>query len=563
MTAPERSKHVFLKWREPFFCFAFFALTLPLVYWLSRIDFDPHHTGLMLKGALDVANGKRLFAETFTQYGALVTWIQALFIKIFGTSVTSILLATSLFYALSYPLLYRMARRFLSIPLSLLATLIVVFLAPFYFWEFHPWSSVYALFFLLCSLIALFHVFERKRTAVRAICALLSGLGAALTFWCRQPAGIVAVMAGWLVFGIPAFFLRRERSLRREHLRHLLLFTGGVISGFLLLLIPILLTNAWSDFVTQSIKGMFTFASDRSYVNTNGVIGAIGILFANLLLNPVIYVQELPVLNIMWTLLPLAAVTLAVLAVLRIRHAVKSGAPDRVCDHMPLLAYSIFAGCAWHQYYPVGCYRHWYWGSFLCVPAVFVLLQLLVRQLPRCKGFKWLLPERSRVIAFWLALTLMFAPNVAVRMARGAAKSADTKDMVLMQNEHYDYLNGIYLDTDVALHYNTVFDTVYELQAEFPEKNVINLTQNGIYAVFGKNFHPMFNDTGDYFYRDFPEKKEAYIKTERPIVIGPEAPADDYVLYLACPGNPGDPTAQYHNMPANIYLPAELYEQIK
>ena len=165
MTLTEKAKRIFFKWREPLLCFAIFALTLPLVYWFSRINFDPHHTGLMLKGALDVANGKRLFAETYTQYGALVTWIQALFIRMLGTSVTSILLATSLFYALSYPLLYRMARRFLSIPVSLLTTLVSVFLAPFYFWEFQPWSSVFALFFLLCSLLALFHVFERERPA--------------------------------------------------------------------------------------------------------------------------------------------------------------------------------------------------------------------------------------------------------------------------------------------------------------------------------------------------------------------------------------------------------------
>ena len=562
MTLTEKTKRIFFKWREPLLCFAIFALTLPLVYWFSRINFDPHHTGLMLKGALDVANGKRLFAETYTQYGALVTWIQALFIRMLGTSVTSILLATSLFYALSYPLLYRMARRFLSIPVSLLTTLVSVFLAPFYFWEFQPWSSVFALFFLLCSLLALFHVFERERPAVRMLCALLSGLGAILTFWCRQPAGIVAVVAGWLVFGIPALLLRKEKPLRNEHLRHLALFTGGVAIGFVLLLIPILATDAWDDFIMQSIKGMFTFASDRSHVETNGIIGAFGILLANLFLNPILSTWDLPVINIMWTLLPLAVVGLALLTVLRMRRAVKEGAPEAVKDHMLLLAYTLFAGCAWHQYYPIGCYRHWYWGSFLCVPAVLLILRLTVQWLAGRKGFKWLLPQRNRVIAFWLAVALVLAPNVGVRMVRGAAKSASTKDMVLMQNEHYDYLNGIYLDANIAHHYNTLFDAVHELQAAFPEKNVINQTENGIYAVFGENFHPMFNNTEDFFYEDYPEVRDAYIKAERPIVIGPKAPLDDYVLYQESQGDPGDPTAQYHRLPPNIYLPVELAVQL-
>ena len=120
-------------WQEALIAFAILLLTLPFVYTLSKNGFDSHHTGLMYKGALDVASGKALFRETFTQYGALTTYIQALFLLIFGKRVTSILLATALFYALDFLLLYRISRRFLCRTLSLVGTGITVFLAPFYF----------------------------------------------------------------------------------------------------------------------------------------------------------------------------------------------------------------------------------------------------------------------------------------------------------------------------------------------------------------------------------------------------------------------------------------------
>ncbi len=550
-------------WTEPAVCFAIFALTLPFLYWFSRIDFDPHHTGLMLKTALDVANGKILFVETFTQYGALVSWIQAFFVRLMGTSITSILFSTCLFYALSYALLYRMARRFLDLPLALVATLISVLLAPFYFWEFNPWSSVFALFFLLLSLLALFHVLEQKHPGVQALCAALAGFLVALTFWCRQPAGIVAAVAGLLFFAISAFFLRKEKKLCRAQLLHLLLFAVGIGVGFVILLIPILKTGAWSGFVTQSIKGMLSFAADRADTEANGLLGVIGSLLFHLFIAPIQKTDELPVLNAIWTLLPIAVMVLALLTLWRMHRHAKQGSPERIIDCLPTLAYVLFAGCAWHQYYPVACYRHWYWGSFLCIPAVIILLHRLIAHLgtrPKCK---WLHTEKHRTAAFLAAIALVLAPNAAARVVYGAIKTTHTTHMVKVENPHYDYLNGIYLDADMALYYNDLFDTVHALRAQFPEKNIINLTGNGIYAVFGENFHPMFNNTEDFFYEDYPEAKDAYIQRARPIVIAPEAPRKDYVLYHTMAGDHGDPTAEYHLMPAYIYLPAELCEQIK
>lgn len=543
------------KWAKPLTAFLIFAIALPFVYHFARIGFDPHHAGLMYKAALDVSNGSHLFSQTFTQYGALVTWLQALFLLILGRQVTSILFCTALFYALSYAMLYLVSRRFLSPLLSLIATAITLLLAPYYLSDFHPWSSVYALFFLLLALH--FSLTALDRAGWRfLLSSFLSGLCAALVFWCRQPAGLVAVLAGLICFGLPALLLRRCADRRMLH--GLLLFAAGVTVGFFLLFIPIAATGATADFVTQSIRGMFAFLDSRAQVESNGQLTAVGSLFYHLFTLPATYTAELPVLNAMWTFLPLFAVALALFAAVRILLSARKADGEAITAHLPLLFYGVFAACAWHQYYPVGCFRHWYWGAFLCVPATLLCLRALVNWLAHFEKLAWLRPDKRRLCAFVLAAALILAPNACVRAVRGIQKTAATADMVKFENAHYSHLNGLYLSADMAAHYADLFDTVAELRARYPDRNVVNLTENGIYAVFGENFHPMFNNAGDFYYADYPAAKDAYIAARRPILIGTDGVPEDYVLYHVPVGFSGDLWEGSHRMPPHIYLPPEL-----
>ena len=54
-----------------------FAVTTLFAYRFAVIDFDAHHTGLMYKTALDLAEGKVIYRDTFSQYGALTSFLQA------------------------------------------------------------------------------------------------------------------------------------------------------------------------------------------------------------------------------------------------------------------------------------------------------------------------------------------------------------------------------------------------------------------------------------------------------------------------------------------------------
>src|SRR6266566_9789386 len=79
----------------------FFVATFIWVGFFATIHVEPHHDGVLFKPAMDVANGNILFKETFTQYGALTTFIQAFFLREFGETVFVMKLSAALFYALT------------------------------------------------------------------------------------------------------------------------------------------------------------------------------------------------------------------------------------------------------------------------------------------------------------------------------------------------------------------------------------------------------------------------------------------------------------------------------
>ncbi|MCS6273708.1 MAG: hypothetical protein H2169_05070, partial [Opitutus sp.] len=61
------------------FIAALIALVAGLIFYpFAAIGVDSHHDGIMLKPAMDVLSGQVLFRDTFSQYGPLTTYFQAL-----------------------------------------------------------------------------------------------------------------------------------------------------------------------------------------------------------------------------------------------------------------------------------------------------------------------------------------------------------------------------------------------------------------------------------------------------------------------------------------------------
>lgn len=186
------------------------AIVTALVFlpFASRgVDF--HHDGIMLKPALDVLSGQTLFRDSFTQYGALTTYLHVLALKIYP-GLLAIRLETVLAYAVAVFFLVSAWMMFLPKRLVILAYAMFLVFIPFYDsrWLLLPWSSVLALMFQSVALLGLFKCVSGERPAVWG--AVVGG-SAALVFWCRQPVGIglsaavalLLVTLGWFGWQIP------------------------------------------------------------------------------------------------------------------------------------------------------------------------------------------------------------------------------------------------------------------------------------------------------------------------------------------------------------------------
>ena len=80
-----------------------FLITLILFTPFAFLSVDLHHAGVMLKPAMDVADGMVIFRDSFNQYGFLTSFIQAVAVKLFGGEVLVInLLMTQSVYTLYY-----------------------------------------------------------------------------------------------------------------------------------------------------------------------------------------------------------------------------------------------------------------------------------------------------------------------------------------------------------------------------------------------------------------------------------------------------------------------------
>ena len=191
-----------------------FIMTLIVAGYFSTIGVDPHHDGILLKPALDMVSGKILFKETFTQYGALTTIIQAIALKVFGSYLITIRLLTAFFYALISLLLYFIFQRFLPKLILFISLLIWLLMAPYNIWVLLPWSSIYALFFQLLTTYLLLIFFEKKEPKY----FILASISTALIFWCRQPVGIFTFLAINVYFTYVFFNKQIKKQIFKKYL---------------------------------------------------------------------------------------------------------------------------------------------------------------------------------------------------------------------------------------------------------------------------------------------------------------------------------------------------------
>lgn len=478
---------IFLKINIPRFFYIFnpvfiFLITLIVAGYFSTIGVDPHHDGILIKPAFDLASGKILFKETFTQYGALTTIIQALALKIFGRYLITIRLLTAFFYALISSLLYLIFKRFLPKLILFTSLLIWLFMAPYYVWTFLPWSSIYALFFQLLTTYLLILFFEKKTQ----IYFILASISTALIFWCRQPVGVFTFLAINAYF-IYIFF---NKQIKKQ------IFTKYLIEFFFInflvsfiFIIYFILNDSLIDWWKQSILLAFHF--NQTYGSGFDILGVIRSLF------PI----SLSPLSI-WVLIPIFTLLLMV--------------TNYKNKFLPLI---IFIGLAsWLQYYPVACIRHFYWGATPMVPLFCLFIYQLCQQfiLSNLNLHKNLVKYFSVLI-----IIISFLPDISYRAKNGLLKI----------NTSYQYLEqpavlkGMKIDQQEAVFYQYMSQEITNYFEKNPQGNVVTNGPNALYLTFDSkinNIQPMYVSWAlidDSIYTNSTKILNDYIERYKPLLI--------------------------------------------
>ena len=512
----------FLAYAQPLFLA---VLTYVIASKFAAIGVDAHHDGIMFKPALDVAEGKMLFRDTFTHCGALTTLLHALALKIFGHYLLVIRLETAFFYALTVYFLWLIWKRLIPQWLATLCGFIYIFTAPYfrdywlvrdikYFSWFLPWSSVYALFFQVFSFYLLILFIEKRSRS----CIAATGASVALTMWARQPVGA-------LLFCAMSFFLiclpLVTKSTLKKSVGDLTSFVAGFFTVNVFFVIWLALNHAFKAMWQQSV------ISPLSWVGPS-----FPVILSHLFPGP--YASN-SIPSHMW-------VTLPVVCLILFFRTFVDYLWGKTFDTKQLIVFASVMVClaSWGQYYPVPCERHTYW-AFAPMIGVFVF-------------FVWGLARNGiylyRVAITLFAMVLTFQSDITHRIKKGAEKLY--QDYVTL--DYPKILQGMRVPSHDALFFQGIASDIDDYFKRHPAGGFINYGRDALYTAFGENltnFHPshVYWQSAAYEnnYADYRAKFEKYTAERKPIIVSYLEPViyAGYTiksvggdLYVTVPGDP-------------------------
>jgi hypothetical protein len=519
---------------------AFFG-TLILFIPFARLGIDPHHDGIMLKPALDVMSGQMVYRDTFTQYGALATLIQASWLKLFGAKLIVLRFGTVAAYAAAIAILVQFWWQFLPLPMIWASLFLWWGLAPYYepSWTLMPWSSVIALVFQASTLYFLFTSFDLKGRWLRLIAA---GVFASLTFWTRQPVGGLLFGAGGfapLLMGWQEYQKEKKLIPASKHtLIYLLLYGLGFGLISLAVLSWLSMYGALGEWYMQNFvwprkwaQGSFHVTTLLSQLLGNGslvwshvwllaglvtllprarsVINKIGSRPLRLLLQALPWIgyilwiyrkrDTFAILMPLYVGIPLSVLLVFCFSILRRRVWELS---------LPLFAVLPALLVSWLQFFPVPCLRHMYWAVAPII-GVFSAIVLVF--------FK----RDARMVA--LGLVLVALPSIAYRVP-GAIEHLK---MGVPQLSEPPILQGI-RPYKVDQRQTDIYVSFYKkLRDQYPGRAVLLEGPDALFAAFAEDlrnagpFYVVWHDLGN---PDRDIQRMKLIDDKKPVIVAEEEP---------------------------------------
>jgi len=458
---------------------------------------DPHHDGTVLKTAVDILENKTLFKDSFTLYGAFFAYFQAFTLFVFGKTLFALKAMTAFFYGITVFFLYKCWRHFLPVIMTVLSVLLFIGMAPFYLWIFLPWASVYSLTETVIIIYLLIRFLNRDSKKYLIVVGILT----AFAFYTRQPVGITLFIAIlFLLFNM--YYFRLKKKLIPLFLWYFL----GLFSIVIPYSLYALFTGAFHDWYTQQL------------VITIGSVPAYTLTFVFSCLFPKLQ-------HYVWSVMPIVCLILLFSFYLS-KYAKYKIIRKASVGEMKLLVFCVIAISSWHQYFPVACIRHIYWGGGIMIG---IFIHFFWDVLKNCEPVK-------KFFVFIIIIGIFFYYNIEIRITNGIEKY---KYYTMTFTEKGYYFDGMKLSGYEYAKYTELFKQIEIIKQIFPDKTILNLTNDNLLtAIFGDyvtwgNADPANNMSltwyEDYFKDTINEQKPIIIVSDfSNIAAGFSVP--DYVL---------------------------------
>lgn len=459
-----------------------FIITFLLFFPFAVTNIDVHHDGLVMIPALDVLHGKILYRDIYSMYGPLSTYIQSAALLFFGEYIRSLRLITLIFYALTAPLLWIFWRKFLKISWCILSLILWLALPHFYDMTFHSWSSVYALFFQMLTIVILMQG-NSRRTLV------LGGMMTALTFWCRQSVGGFLFAAVCGAFTVSVVMSRRER-------KHSALAMLYFVTGFAAVILPYVAylwqNSALTDWWKQNMELVAVFCR---------VVRGPSLLQIP---KALLMMNERRQWYIYWIWVALPASVL----VFSIREVIAGRKSGRINAGNIMIGFMLLS--SWLQYYPMNDTGHAFWAATPMV-GIFMLYteKALIRILHN--------PGKAFI------LVLVFVLSVCIfRYGRGIRRITTANNSI----QQPVIARGMRIPETEKAEIDLAYGILDRYFAVHPETTYIAPVHNPLYALFlperYRSFHklPMrWEYVNDAIYPEYDRLMYAYVHDHHPLVI--------------------------------------------
>lgn len=472
-------------------CLLLSFVSFSVTYFFSNYGFDPEHNGNVFSTARFLSRGAVMYRDIGGQYGVLFYYIMAAFIKLLGEHLWTINMATSCVYAVCYILLFLCGCRFMSGWQSFVIALLTLAMAPFYICLFNPWSSVYALMFLLISNYLFFCYIQHGKGILLVFCSLST----IACFFCRQPVGIVLFLS-FLIFFVSAAPL----GLYVPHYKKAILcyFSAFIVGGGGIIAY-LVFKGTFIEFLRENFINTYRFAKART--NTSNPLSTIlDCLFVNTYL-----LQSKEKTFITWRLLPLSSIVVFVVIAAKklMSKEIKDDLEKESLVSM-LFAQSIICIASWHQYYPVTCVRHVFWAAFPMPLLLFYGLHVV--SLRTCK----------RGWPAWLLFILILSPVLVSRIEGGLKKA--TAPYVYADSTNFSFMEKIRLTEEQKAYYDEIAAAVAEARDKYGTHLKVCSQSYGFLYFYSYNDRPLRGDDDVIALIDNPAVLEQYKKTGYSII---------------------------------------------